>query len=1174
MKFKLNKIQSAISAAIGFALASSVSAATLLENGNFDEGDMAWETPAWWGGDGAGTTLVDERGRFCTTTTEAGVETWSAQLRQNDLPFTEGETYTVKFKAWSSSELSLNFGANDEAAGEAIFNEWAVPIDTALDDEDGQSFEFEFVAEASTEKAKFAFQMGPALLPVGETICIDDVDVIPPGKNILSNGDFDDGTLFAWEAPAWWGDDGAGTSEVDDLGRFCASTTTDGENDWSAQFRQTGLTFVADRTYTVSFDAWASADIGVQYDVIDEEAGFVLLLDSKTNEDVSDTTITARLDDEAQQFTADYTVEVGSDEVYFRFLFGGGVLPEGETICLDNIKIVDPEANSIDQPAEPEVAAVTVNQHGYYPGLSKLATYKVVTEEGKDEPRDWSLVNSKGEVVTSGKTSLIGDDANSGQFLHHIDFSSYSKAGQAYVLSVTEGEETVSSFPFDIATNLLTNTKYEALSYFYHNRAGIDILASVVGDDKWARPGGHFDESVSAYACKTSTDPSDDIDETLVGCRTGVDVSKGWYDAGDHGKYVVNGGISVWTLLNQYERSKHLGENAADFGPGSMSLPKDEKENNLPDILDEVKWEIDFILKMQIPAGEHLAGMAYHKMHNNGWTGIPQMPHLDEGTRYLQAPTTTATLNLAAVGAQCYRIYKEFDADFADMCLEQAKVAYLAGKANPLLLAGQPSDAPEIDPAAFVMTNDFGGGVYNDIQPLDELYWAAAELYISTGDDFYKAEMEASPYHLSYGMPEQGTGVPNSLYYWGNTNMLGTISLATAGASSGIDSAMISASTKLIVDAADSYAQWANDPGYSVGMDTSHLDWGSNSGVVNNMMVLGLANDLTGQQDTCYVDAMANSLGYLMGNNPLNFSYVSGYGENALQNPHHRFWAFEADQSFPMAPPASLSGGPNSVHSDPVSLRKLNGCIGETCFIDDIESWSTNEITVNWNAPFAWVTAYLDEKAVDVSEATICESRPHVGENDADQDGILDAIDNCPADANPGQWDKDEDNIGNECDLDIDGDSFSNEVEIAAGTKPWDASSFPEGDSDNDGIDDAVDNCPQVANPGQWDKDKDNIGNKCDLDIDGDSFTNDIEIAAGTKPWDASSFPTGDSDKDGIDDSVDNCPEISNSGQWDKDKDEVGNACDTDIDGDGFSNQEEREAGSKVWQESSTPINP
>jgi hypothetical protein len=185
----------------------------------------------------------------------------------------------------------------------------------------------------------------------------------------------------------------------------------------------------------------------------------------------------------------------------------------------------------------------------------------------------------------------------------------------------------------------------------------------------------------------------------------------------------------------------------------------------------------------------------------------------------------------------------------------------------------------------------------------------------------------------------------------------------------------------------------------------------------------------------------------------------------------------------------------------------------------------------------------------------------------------MDSNDNCPAIFNMGQWDKDKDGIGNECDDDIDGDTFPNKVEETLGSKVWDPSSFPEGaDSDGDKWPDQHDNCPELLNGGQWDRDKDGIGNECDDDIDGDSFSNKIELRIGTKVWDASSFPEGlDSDGDKWPDKYDNCPELANGGQWDKDQDGIGNECDSDIDGDGYSNEAELLAGTKIWDPRSYP---
>jgi endoglucanase len=112
-------------------------------------------------------------------------------------------------------------------------------------------------------------------------------------------------------------------------------------------------------------------------------------------------------------------------------------------------------------------------------------------------------------------------------------------------------------------------------------------------------------------------------------------------------------------------------------------------------------------------------------------------------------------------------------------------------------------------------------------------------------------------------------------------------------------------------------------------------------------------------------------MNYLLGRNAMNKSYVSGYGENPLLNPHHRFWAKQANSSWPAPPPGALSGGPNSGLDDPYAAANLAGCKPQKCYVDHIDSYATNEITINWNAPLAWLAAYLDEKGGGTVSPTV-----------------------------------------------------------------------------------------------------------------------------------------------------------------------------------------------------------
>jgi endoglucanase len=98
---------------------------------------------------------------------------------------------------------------------------------------------------------------------------------------------------------------------------------------------------------------------------------------------------------------------------------------------------------------------------------------------------------------------------------------------------------------------------------------------------------------------------------------------------------------------------------------------------------------------------------------------------------------------------------------------------------------------------------------------------------------------------------------------------------------------------------------------------------------------------------------------YLLGRNALAHSFVAGYGERALEHPHHRFWGNQG--KYPPPPPGALAGGPNGSPSDPSALDAgVMDLQPAKRYVDVIGSWSTNEVAINWNAPLAWVASYLD----------------------------------------------------------------------------------------------------------------------------------------------------------------------------------------------------------------------
>ena len=568
-----------------------------------------------------------------------------------------------------------------------------------------------------------------------------------------------------------------------------------------------------------------------------------------------------------------------------------------------------------------EIGNPRVNQVGYLPDAAKVASYKSTSNTAQS----WEL-RRNGAVVASGTTQPKGIDAASGDNVHLIDISNVTTEGSNYKLYVN-GDE---SYAFDIAPDTFSGALYDSIKYFYHNRSGIAIETQYTGggntsyaaDSKWARPAGHVN---------TGSNQGDyDVPCWSGTCNYSLDVTKGWYDAGDHGKYVVNGGISVWKLLTMYERALHVSDNASAFGDNTLNIP--ESGNGVPDILDEVRWQMEFMLAMQVPEGQAKAGMVHHKVHDVGWTGLPLAPHEDNMSRALVPPSTAATLNVAATAAQCARLWKDIDAAFASTCLTAAERAWDAAQQNP-------NDI-------YIGGYDNGGGAYGDEYVADEFFWAAAELYITTGDSKYLPTINAYE-------------IERTDFAWPDTELPGLISLAVVPTEH--TASLRTSARQQITAIADLHTQVSNSTGYGTPHTEYEYYWGSNNGVANKLFLVGLAHDFTGND--AYARAFTSGVDYLFGRNPLSFSYISGHGENALTQPHHRFWAGALSNNYPWLPPGVLSGGPNSGLEDDVGRGILEGCqtIPATCFVDNIESWSTNEITINWNSALAWVLAFQDD---------------------------------------------------------------------------------------------------------------------------------------------------------------------------------------------------------------------
>ena len=723
----------------------------------------------------------------------------------------------------------------------------------------------------------------------------------------VPDGTFDAG-MGAWYAY------GVAAGPTLTAGALCVDTQAGTVNPWDAAIGRNDIPALAGQGYQLTFQARATRSVVINANFQRASGGFEVAAGG-----------TPTITTDWQTFTVSGTSPLDFSDGQIVFQIGGkGIF----TICVDNISL---QGGVAPPPYVPNTGPrVRVNQIGYLPFGPKGAT--VVTAAAAPVP--WQLRNAAGSVVRSGMTTPRGMDPTSGQTVHTLDFTSYTHADPGYVVTA-DGE---TSYPFAIASGIYEQLRKDSKTLFYTNRSGIAISDALAPG--YGRAAGHVgappNRGDTAVSCQA---PRDFMNFWTCDPSFVRDVTGGWYDAGDHGKYVVNGGFSVALLMSEYERN--LTARTADrgaLGDGALRIP--EAGNGVPDLLDEARWELAWMLRMQVPASSDpgiapYAGMAFMKVQDEVWTGLPLAPAADSERRELHRPSTAATLNLAAAAAQGARLFARYDAAFSAQLLAAARTAYDAAQRVPALLA------PDAD-------GNSGGGAYSDGDVRDEFYWAAAELFITTGEARYRADVLASPLRTAGLFSVEG-------FSWNTPGALGQLDLAMVpnqlpGRDKIRASVLQAADAILAVQQRQAYAQ----PYAPV---SNQWTWGSNSQILNNLVVLGTAYDISGASK--YRTGVLSGVDFLFGRNALNIAYVTGYGTVTSQNQHTRLYANELDPALPHPPRGAIAGGPNSGIQDPLAASKLAGCAAQFCYIDDIQSYSTNEIAINWNAGLSWVSSFV-----------------------------------------------------------------------------------------------------------------------------------------------------------------------------------------------------------------------
>lgn len=534
---------------------------------------------------------------------------------------------------------------------------------------------------------------------------------------------------------------------------------------------------------------------------------------------------------------------------------------------------------------------IRINQLGYYPSSVK----EFVTADL--EAASFILVNDQGQKVFKGNLLDRGSWEVSGEQIRVGDFSKFNKTG-SYFIALNTGER---SYSFEIKTDLYKEALDASIKSFYYQRASMAIEEPYGGH--FSRVAGHPDTGLKFHPSSGKTEGT-------------LESPGGWYDAGDYGKYVVNAGITVAQILNLVELYPGIIED------NSLNIP--ESGNGISDLLDEIAYELEWVLSMQ-----DVDGGVFHKLTAPGF-GPFIMPEDYTLERVIIGKGSYSSLSFAAMMSQASRVYAEIDPDWALSLLTSAESAWRWAVENPEVYYRNPPD---------VNTGDYGD------KDLDaEFYWAAAELYISTGEQPY----------LDYLLNNEQPYIHKETNSWKffSRNLAFHTLLVNRDR---IDTGLAESLTKNHLALSDQILQKMDSIPYHIGVD--HFEWGSNSDVLNQAMILCIAHELTG--DLAYLDGVISSADYIFGKNATGYSFLTGYGSKQVMFPHHR--PSGADGVVDPVP-GFILGGPNKDKQDKQYVEYASEYPAKS-FEDVQNSFASNEVCLNWNAPAVFVLGYLEENA-------------------------------------------------------------------------------------------------------------------------------------------------------------------------------------------------------------------
>lgn len=553
---------------------------------------------------------------------------------------------------------------------------------------------------------------------------------------------------------------------------------------------------------------------------------------------------------------------------------------------------------AVTMPASSEKNPIKVNQVGYLTHESKIATI-----EPEAKTKSFLIRDQEGKTIWRTKHATTKRSPFSSKIRQEIDFSSITKPGR-YTLVAGRHQQS-----FIISSDPYTEALKASIKGYYYQRSGESLERKYAGE--YARPTAHLDTNVMVH-------PSAASPKRPAG--TIISSPKGWYDAGDYNKYIVNSGFTLGLILQSYQLHQDR------FNSLNLQIP--ESDNKIPDILDEMMYNLEWMLTMQDPTD----GGVYHKLTTPNFEGFV-MPEDCKQQRYVVQKTTTATLDFAAtmaLAARIYQRYPEFQS-FCQQAIESAEKAYAWAVKHPTVYYDQDGNNKKFSP-----TIQTGG--YGDNHTEDEFFWAATELYLTTSETSY-LEQAKQFVPDEFSIPSWGNVAGLGIFQWVNQELLGT---PDAGK---LPMKEIKESLKKKCD--EDIQELATSSFHSIfGNSAQDFHWGSNS---ESCLGRGIAQmyEYALTKDSKYRQAALSTLDYFFGRNATGYCYLTGFGTQRVMNIHHRI---SAADNIKEPVPGLVAGGANKGQEDAEFVPAYASNIPDESYQDNVGSYASNEIAINWNA--------------------------------------------------------------------------------------------------------------------------------------------------------------------------------------------------------------------------------